>query len=46
MLTSTSAASMGIATAKATTLIFADRSSDGSVMNGCTRIRPIPISPA
>jgi hypothetical protein len=43
-LTRTSAASNGIATEKATTLILAGRSSDAAARNGCTMITPIAIN--
>jgi hypothetical protein len=44
-LTSSTAASSGMATEKATTQILADRSSEAAVRNGCTMATPIAISP-
>jgi hypothetical protein len=43
-LTTTRAASSGMATEKAITQTLADRSSLAAVRNGCTRTTPIPIS--
>jgi hypothetical protein len=44
--TKTRAARSGIATAKATTQIVADTSSDAAVRNGCTMYTPITIKAA